>query len=53
MFFSHYTKGTQWTHPRTGRKKIVEGGNYHSIYYNQTHFGVHIKSRVEEEYKRT
>lgn len=23
---SHYTKGTQWTHPRTGRKKIVNGG---------------------------
>ncbi|TGZ47499.1 WW domain-containing oxidoreductase [Temnothorax longispinosus] len=22
---SHYTKGTQWTHPRTGRKKIVNG----------------------------
>ncbi|XP_033229250.1 WW domain-containing oxidoreductase isoform X2 [Belonocnema kinseyi] len=25
MFTSHFTKGTQWTHPRTGRKKLVEG----------------------------
>lgn len=25
MCCSHYTKGTQWTHPRTGRKKIVDG----------------------------
>ncbi|XP_066600590.1 WW domain-containing oxidoreductase isoform X2 [Prorops nasuta] len=24
-YVNHYTKGTQWTHPRTGRKKIVEG----------------------------
>ncbi|XP_018058915.1 PREDICTED: WW domain-containing oxidoreductase-like isoform X3 [Atta colombica] len=24
-FITHYTKGTQWTHPRTGRKKIVNG----------------------------
>lgn len=27
-FNSHYTKGSQWTHPRTGRKKLVEGGNF-------------------------
>lgn len=26
FFSSHYTKGTQWTHPRTGRTKTVEGG---------------------------
>lgn len=25
LFFSHTTKGTQWTHPQTGRKKIVKG----------------------------
>ncbi|XP_018058913.1 PREDICTED: WW domain-containing oxidoreductase-like isoform X2 [Atta colombica] len=24
-YVNHYTKGTQWTHPRTGRKKIVNG----------------------------
>ncbi|XP_072752276.1 WW domain-containing oxidoreductase [Anoplolepis gracilipes] len=24
-YVNHYTKGTQWTHPRTGRKKIVDG----------------------------
>ncbi|KAK1120705.1 hypothetical protein K0M31_010911 [Melipona bicolor] len=24
-YVNHYTKGTQWTHPRTGRTKIVEG----------------------------
>ncbi|XP_031833660.1 WW domain-containing oxidoreductase isoform X2 [Nomia melanderi] len=24
-YVNHYTKGTQWTHPRTGRQKIVEG----------------------------
>ncbi|KAI4488197.1 hypothetical protein M0804_005045 [Polistes exclamans] len=24
-YVNHYTKGTQWTHPRTERKKIVEG----------------------------
>lgn len=26
LFFSHATKGTQWTHPRTGKKKVVSGG---------------------------
>ncbi|XP_046413561.1 WW domain-containing oxidoreductase isoform X3 [Neodiprion pinetum] len=24
-YVNHYTKGTQWMHPRTGRKKVVEG----------------------------
>ncbi|OAD59436.1 WW domain-containing oxidoreductase [Eufriesea mexicana] len=24
-YVNHYTRGTQWTHPRTGRTKIVEG----------------------------
>ncbi|KAK0179882.1 hypothetical protein PV327_005593 [Microctonus hyperodae] len=24
-YVNHYTKGSQWTHPRTGRKKLVEG----------------------------
>ncbi|XP_006619095.1 WW domain-containing oxidoreductase isoform X1 [Apis dorsata] len=24
-YVNHYTKGTQWTHPRTGRTKTVEG----------------------------
>ncbi|XP_078041246.1 WW domain-containing oxidoreductase isoform X1 [Augochlora pura] len=24
-YVNHYTKGTQWTHPRTGRQKIIEG----------------------------
>ncbi|XP_011506541.1 PREDICTED: WW domain-containing oxidoreductase [Ceratosolen solmsi marchali] len=24
-YVNHFTKGTQWTHPQTGRKKIVEG----------------------------
>lgn len=24
-YVNHFTKGTQWTHPRTGRKKLVEG----------------------------
>jgi hypothetical protein len=26
FYFSHTTKGTQWTHPRTGKKKVVSGG---------------------------
>jgi len=26
FFVSHATKGTQWTHPRTGKKKVVSGG---------------------------
>ena len=25
LLFSHFTKCTQWTHPQTGRKKIVKG----------------------------
>lgn len=25
-YFSHGTKSTQWTHPRTGKKKSVSGG---------------------------
>lgn len=33
---SHYTKGTQWTHPRTGRKKIVDGGMYLILTYFMT-----------------
>lgn len=25
VYYSHITKGTQWTHPRTGKKKVVSG----------------------------
>ena len=32
FFVSHATKGTQWTHPRTGKKKVVSGGGEYSLH---------------------
>lgn len=32
FFVSHATKGTQWTHPRTGKKKVVSGGEEYSMH---------------------
>lgn len=34
FFVSHATKGTQWTHPRTGKKKVVSGGEEYSMHLN-------------------
>ncbi|XP_034945686.1 WW domain-containing oxidoreductase isoform X2 [Chelonus insularis] len=36
-YVNHYTKGTQWTHPRTGRKKIVEGDDGKILFVNHLH----------------
>lgn len=34
VFSSHSMKSTQWTHPRTGKKKRVAGGLFLSALYN-------------------
>ena len=32
FFVSNATEGTQWTHPRTGKKKVVSGGEEYSVH---------------------